>query len=303
MSLIFISHAIEDREPSRQLARDLKLSGLTVLRMEEDGIFPGFSWKIPPSPLDCLVIALSAVRGRYVSQELAYVVRALGKLPPNSVDVYIARLKDLSVSRVFPSEAKVVDLFPSWDNGIDRLVSIIVRRSEGENGQLAPSMHEEANLRSGLPQMRELRSCDYDVALSFAGEDREYVEKVAEALKEKGVRTFYDRYEQASLWGNDLYGALDEVYRIKAHLCLMFISKHYVSKVWTSHERKSAQARALTEESEYILPIRFDESEVPGLRPTVSYLLARDWTAFDLAEAVTQKLCDTKRRIRQRAKH
>ena len=32
----------------------------------------------------------------------------------------------------------------------------------------------------------------YDIALSFAGEDREYVEKVATLLKENGVRVFYD---------------------------------------------------------------------------------------------------------------
>lgn len=33
--------------------------------------------------------------------------------------------------------------------------------------------------------------CDYDVALSFAGEDREYVEEVARILHALGVRVFY----------------------------------------------------------------------------------------------------------------
>ena len=37
----------------------------------------------------------------------------------------------------------------------------------------------------------------YDVALSFAGEDREYVDRVAAALVRSGVSVFYDHYEEA----------------------------------------------------------------------------------------------------------
>ena len=53
----------------------------------------------------------------------------------------------------------------------------------------------------------------YDVALSFAGEQRAYVEKVAAALRRRGHRPFYDDYEKASLWGKDLYEHLDCVYQ------------------------------------------------------------------------------------------
>lgn len=59
---------------------------------------------------------------------------------------------------------------------------------------------------------------DYDVTLSFAGEDRAYVEKVAAALYALGIRVFYDRYEQVDLWGKDLYTHLDDVYRKRAKL-------------------------------------------------------------------------------------
>src|SRR6266403_774201 len=41
---------------------------------------------------------------------------------------------------------------------------------------------------------------DYDVTLSFAGEDRDYVEQVAAALYALGIRVFYDRYEAVDLW-------------------------------------------------------------------------------------------------------
>jgi hypothetical protein len=81
---------------------------------------------------------------------------------------------------------------------------------------------------------------DYDVALSFAGEDRSYVEQVAEILHSIGIKVFYDRYVEGELWGKDLYTHLDDVYRNKCRYCVMFISQHYKEKLWTNHERESA---------------------------------------------------------------
>jgi TIR domain len=130
----------------------------------------------------------------------------------------------------------------------------------------------------------------YEIALSFAGEDRGYVEKTASALKRRSVRCFYDRYEKAELWGKDLYVHLDEIYRQRSKYTVMFISKHYAGKLWTNHERKSAQARAFAESKEYILPARFDDTEVPGLPPTVGYIDLRKTTPSELADLIVKKL-------------
>ena len=43
----------------------------------------------------------------------------------------------------------------------------------------------------------------FEVALSFAGPQREYVEQVASALQARGVAVFYDEFERVSLWGKD----------------------------------------------------------------------------------------------------
>lgn len=37
------------------------------------------------------------------------------------------------------------------------------------------------------------------IALSFAGEDREYVDQVANLLRDSGVKVFYDKFEEANL--------------------------------------------------------------------------------------------------------
>lgn len=130
----------------------------------------------------------------------------------------------------------------------------------------------------------------YDVALSFAGEDREYVEQVAGYLQRARVKVFYDRYEQVDLWGKDLYEHLNDLYKNQARFTVMFISRYYAEKLWTRHERKSAQERAFHESAEYILPVRFDDVDVPGLSSTTGYLDLRQLGPAGLADAITAKL-------------
>lgn len=131
---------------------------------------------------------------------------------------------------------------------------------------------------------------EYDVGLSFAGEQRDYVEQVAEELESRGVRVFFDDYETATLWGKDLYSHLNEVYEHLCNYCIIFVSVEYARKVWPNHERQSAQARALKEKREYILPVRFDNTKVPGLPNTIYYIDALQTSPSEIAELARQKI-------------
>ncbi len=71
---------------------------------------------------------------------------------------------------------------------------------------------------------------DYDVAISFAGENRDLAKQLFEILKSKGVKVFYDANEQANLWGRDLYQYFSEVYLNRARYCLMIVSEYYQLK-------------------------------------------------------------------------
>ncbi|HKP84838.1 MAG TPA: TIR domain-containing protein, partial [Blastocatellia bacterium] len=134
------------------------------------------------------------------------------------------------------------------------------------------------------------RASGYDIALSFAGEDRTFVEAVAECLKQNQLTVFYDKDELVYLWGKDLAETLDEIYRQRSRYVVIFISEHYARKMWTNHERQSAFARALQEKREYVLPARFDRTELPGLRPTVSYVDLRGETPETFAYKIVQKI-------------
>lgn len=133
-------------------------------------------------------------------------------------------------------------------------------------------------------------SDEFDVAMSFAGEDRSLVEAVVTQLQRSGVRVFYDDDQAAAMWGEDLIEYFDQIYRLKSRYAILFISHHYATKMWTRHERRSALARGLEQSEPYVLPIRLDDTALDGLRPTVGYLDARRVGLSGIVEAVLAKL-------------
>ena len=131
---------------------------------------------------------------------------------------------------------------------------------------------------------------EYDVALSFAGEDRKHAKELADLLKTNGYSCFYDENELPNLWGKNLYDYLSSVYKDRARYCVMFLSKHYERQLWTNHERQHALARAFKENREYILPVRLDDTEIPGIPPTIGYLDLREISIEKVYEALDKKL-------------
>ena len=105
----------------------------------------------------------------------------------------------------------------------------------------------------------------WDVALSFAGAQRPYVEQVTSALKARGVRCFNDADEQIDLWGKYLAEELPAIYSEQAAAVVVFVSAEYAARDWTRLERRAALNRAVRERQEYVLPARFDDTPLPGL--------------------------------------
>lgn len=130
----------------------------------------------------------------------------------------------------------------------------------------------------------------YDVALSFAGENRETVASIAGCLQGRGVKVFYDDFERTSLWGKDLQEHLVNIYMRWARYAIIFVSVHYKDKIWTRHELKSVLARAIRERQEYVLPVRFDDTPLDGLLPTIGYLDLRRETPAEVCIRICQKL-------------
>ncbi len=90
----------------------------------------------------------------------------------------------------------------------------------------------------------------WDVVLSFAGAQRDYVGQVAAALKAQGIRCFYDADEQIDLWGKYLPEELPAIYGERAGAVVVCISAEYAARDWTRLERRAALDRAVRERRE-----------------------------------------------------
>lgn len=145
-----------------------------------------------------------------------------------------------------------------------------------------------------IPQdvLRLVKEADkqYDIVLSYAGEDRQYVSQVAAYLDAHAVDYFYDQNEAASLWGKNLTEHFDKVFTKYGRYCVMFISEHYAAKVWPTHERRSALSRQLNERREFILPARFDDTEIDGLHRDLGYIDLRSVSPEELGALILGKL-------------
>ena len=131
---------------------------------------------------------------------------------------------------------------------------------------------------------------DYDVAISFAGYDRKVAQDLAQLLTNRDVRVFFDEYEKETLLGKDLFTHLHHVYFKRARFCATLISQAYSDNVWTSHERRAIQERLLKEKhSDYMLPIRLDDTAIPGLTDTTGYIRI-DEGLTKVADVIVRKL-------------
>jgi hypothetical protein len=112
------------------------------------------------------------------------------------------------------------------------------------------------------------------VAFSFAGEQRDLVRAIAEAVEERLGRSnfFLDEWYEAWIAGSDADILLQDIYNKRCALAVVCVSERYGGKPWTRAEYVAIRARAnraRTSASEKerlgVLPIRVGDGDVPGI--------------------------------------
>ena len=135
--------------------------------------------------------------------------------------------------------------------------------------------------RSGYP---------WDVAASFAGEDREIVERLKNILNDAGYTMFYDFDVQHQLWGVDLRAKLADVYSNDAQYMLIFLSQNYPEKNWTRFEFEIGKEARSKRTSTYLLPVVIDDVAVVGLSANVGHIDLRRCSVEQLADSLIEKI-------------
>src|SRR5664280_2076507 len=109
----------------------------------------------------------------------------------------------------------------------------------------------------------------YDVALSFAGEDRVYAELLRDALEDLGHAVFYDLAEQHRILGQDVEAYLGPIYSSGSRYVVAVLGEMYGRKRWTLFEAKQYRDRNERGEvipiwSSNVAPTPFDETRARG---------------------------------------
>lgn len=136
----------------------------------------------------------------------------------------------------------------------------------------------------------------YDLAVSFAGEQRYYVEQVVAHCAELGLSVLYDRDLSIELWGRNLITGLRRAYGgERARYVAPFLSREYLAKPYPMDEFRAMLVPALAKPDDYILPVLVGDVAVPPefLSPAVGFLRLEDFTPRELAGAFHQRVTGT----------
>lgn len=138
------------------------------------------------------------------------------------------------------------------------------------------------------------------VAFSFAGEQRDLVRSIAEAVEARLGRSkvFFDEWYEDYIAGDDADILLQGIYCERCHLTVVCVSERYEGKPWTRAEHAAIRARVnrsrvsdSDKERLGVLPIRVGDGEVKGI-PTFTSIVpdVRSRSIDKTAELIINRL-------------
>src|ERR1017187_4917023 len=132
------------------------------------------------------------------------------------------------------------------------------------------------------------KSKRFRVALSFPGEHRPRVEKIAEALAGNlgRERVLYDRWYAAEFARPNLNIHLADLYRDHSDLIAVFLCKEYNEKEWCGLELRAVLDLIKRRQDDRLMLLRLDDADIPGLYSTDGYLDIRPVSDEAVAAAI-----------------
>lgn len=147
----------------------------------------------------------------------------------------------------------------------------------------------KSRIRGGVIDVGRHR---FDVALSFPGEYRSYVERVAAKLADAlGPNAcFYDKNYRAQLAVPNLDVLLQEIYRERSDLVVAFVCREYDEKKWCGIEWRKIRERVSDGGAGEIMYVRLGLGDVVGMTTLDGYVDACEETPEAVASLILEKL-------------
>jgi len=132
----------------------------------------------------------------------------------------------------------------------------------------------------------------FAVALSFPGEHRRFVARIAKAVSARIGRdcVFYDKYYEAELSRPDLDEYLRSVYSDQSELLVVFFCRDYELKDWCGVEWRVVRDLIKRKRGHEVMPIRLDDGEAGGFLSIDGYASAVGRQPEEIASLIIDRL-------------
>jgi tetratricopeptide (TPR) repeat protein len=132
----------------------------------------------------------------------------------------------------------------------------------------------------------------FRIALSFAGEKRDYVSKVAAILaKQFGEdKILYDKFHEAEFAVYDLGIRLPKLYGEQSDLIVPVLCPAYDAKRWTGWEWVHIYGLLTKADGHRVMPSRFQHALADGLAPTAGFIELDHKTPEQFATLILERL-------------
>ena len=144
---------------------------------------------------------------------------------------------------------------------------------------------------SGRRQYVDIERHRFRVALSFPGEQRAYVERVAAELDHLlgSDACFYDRFYEAQLARPNLDALLHRIYGERSDLVVAFVCAEYKEKLWCGIEWRKIRERGATGDDRELMYVKLGEGEVTGMTLLDGYVDGREREPEEVARMIADR--------------
>jgi hypothetical protein len=136
-----------------------------------------------------------------------------------------------------------------------------------------------------------IEDMQFSVCLSFPGEKRDFIERIAIALDDElRGHIFYDKWFEAELARPDLDLVLQRIYHDQSSLVAVFICRAFKEKEWCGLEWRALRDLIKRKRGEKIMIFRFDDVDIPGLLSIDGYIDLNNRLAQDVVALIRSRL-------------
>lgn len=139
---------------------------------------------------------------------------------------------------------------------------------------------------------KQSRLFRFQIALSFPGEHRARVERIAQTLAQKlgRSRILYDKWHDAEFARANLDLYLPKLYHEDSRLLVFFLCNEYNAKEWCGLEWRAGRDLLKQKKDERLMFLRLDDASIPGLYSTDGYIDINLMSPADVADRILARL-------------